>query len=82
MEGEGEVEMGRGGMGKGGIGPPTFWLLPPPMTGNVLKRLKQLILYNILASKDLYEILVGSPATGLPRIDKIVSFLAVDCVLE
>jgi len=23
--------MGRGGMGKGRIGQPTFWLLPPPM---------------------------------------------------
>jgi len=31
-DGEGRGGMGRrGGMGKRGIGPPTFWLLPPPM---------------------------------------------------
>jgi len=28
---EGRVEMEKGGMGRGEIGPPTFWLLPPPM---------------------------------------------------
>jgi len=28
---EERVWIGRGGMGKGGIGPPTFWLLPPHM---------------------------------------------------
>jgi len=32
FRGEGRREMGKVGMGKGRIGPPTFWLFLPPMS--------------------------------------------------
>jgi len=39
--GDGMDDEAREGMGKGEIGPPTFWLLPPPMVevlGRIISR--------------------------------------------
>jgi len=37
---DGKGMKGRVEMGKGGIGPPTFWLLPPPMDGRAGDRMR------------------------------------------